>query len=299
MTSTEIGLVVEVEPDPGPPAAAVVEEVVVRRRRPLPGLGFWLAVGVLAVVTAWTVAPSVVTSSDPITAVPAERLLPPSLDHPFGTDELGRDQLTRVVHGARATLVAAGLASAIALVVGTLLGLVAGTVGRWLDDLIMRVVDLVLAIPALLFAMALAAPTNGSAIGTSVALGIAGMGAVARVMRASVLRVRSSMYVDAARSIGARSVAIMFKHVLPNSIGPILAMVVTSFGQFILTIAAMSFLGFGAPPPDPEWGSMVESGREFLVVAWWMTSLPAAVIALVVLSSNRIAQQLEPRSGLS
>jgi len=300
MTSADIGLGtagLEESVEPGAPEPD--HDTDGRRSRRLPSWGFWVAAAILLIVLAWALAPSLFTSADPVTAVPVDRLQAPSGAHPFGTDELGRDQLTRVVHGARATLLAAGLAVVIALVVGTFLGLVAGTVGGWLDDVIMRVVDLLLAVPALLLAMALVAAMSNAGLATSIALGIAGIGAIARVMRASVLKVRSSMYVDAARSIGARSSSIMVKHVLPNSIGPILAMIVTEFGQFILTIAAMSFLGFGAPPPDPEWGAMVESGREFLTVAWWMTSLPAAMIAVVVLSSNRIAQQLEPKSRIS
>lgn len=266
-------------------------------RRPLPR---WLrhpdllvAGFVLLVVLAWAVAPSLFTGQDPVRGVTADRLQAPSAAHVFGTDHLGRDLFARVVHGSRLTLQATVLAVLIGLVVGTLVGLVAGFLRGIVDDVLMRVVDVLLSIPALLLSMALITALGFGTVQVAVAVGIGTVANFARVMRSEVLKVSASPYVEAARASGVRTTGVLFRHVLPNAAGPVLALSALEFGVAVLAVSALSFLGFGAPPPAPEWGSLVSGGRDYLATAWWLTTLPGLVVAAVVLSANRIARALE------
>lgn len=249
---------------------------------------------ILLLFVLWAIAPSMFTATDPLRTVPKDRLLAPAWDHPFGTDDLGRNILVRTIYGTRQTFLTSIGAVGIAVLVGALAGLLAGYVGGIVDDVTMRIVDLLSAVPALLLAMALITALGTGSIATVIALGVAGIGAIARVMRASVLRIRAMTYIDAARSLGMRDSVIMVKHVLPNSFAPVASMAVTEFGQVILAVTALSFLGLGAPPPKPEWGGLVAAGQPFLVSAWWITSMPALIIAIAVLAANRIAHALEP-----
>ncbi|MDM8084935.1 ABC transporter permease [Cellulomonas cellasea] len=258
-----------------------------------PGLA--LSVLVLLGVAAWVVAPGLFTSADPITGVPAERLQGPSAAHPFGTDQIGRDLFARVVHGAALSIQATVVAVVVGLAVGTFLGLLAGFLRGWVDDVVGRVVDVLLAIPGLLLSLALVTVLGFGSLKVAVAVGITSVAAFARVMRSEVLRVSASVYVEAARSSGARWHAVLGQHVLPNASGPVLALVALEFGAAILAISALSFLGYGAAPPAPEWGSLVSEGRNYLAAAWWLATFPGLVIVAVVLSANRVARALERR----
>lgn len=257
--------------------------------------GLVLAVVVLLAVAAWVAAPSVFTSADPITGVPAERLQGPSAAHPFGTDQIGRDLFARVVHGAALSIQATVVAVVVGLAVGSFLGLLAGFLRGWVDDVVGRVVDVLLAIPGLLLSLALVTVLGFGSLKVAVAVGITSVAAFARVMRSEVLRVSASVYVEAARSSGARWHAVLRQHVLPNAAGPVLALVALEFGAAILAISALSFLGYGAAPPAPEWGSLVSEGRNYLAAAWWLATFPGLVIVAVVLSANRVAHALERR----
>ncbi|GAB3246943.1 ABC transporter permease [Kineococcus gypseus] len=258
-------------------------------RRP----GLALAVLVLVVVVAWALAPGLFTGQSPVEGVAADRLQGPSAAHLFGTDHLGRDVYARVVHGARLTLQATVLAVLIGLVVGTAVGLVAGWARGLVDDVAMRAVDVLLSIPALLLSMALITALGFGTVKVAIAVGIGTVANFARVMRAEVLRVSSSPYVEAARASGVRTTGVLLRHVLPNAAGPVLALSALEFGVAVLAVSALSFLGFGAPPPAPEWGSLVSGGRDYLATSWWLTTLPGLVVAAVVLSANRVARALE------
>jgi peptide/nickel transport system permease protein len=268
--------------------------------QPRRGLPTWarrpdllLAGAVVLMVLAWAAFPTLFTSQSPVDGVPADRLQGPSAAHLFGTDHLGRDLFSRVVHGARLTLQATVLAVLIGLVVGTLTGLVSGFVRGVVDDVLMRTMDVLLSIPALLLSMALITALGFGTVKVAIAVGIGTVANFARVMRSEVLKVSSAVYVEAARASGVRTTGVLFRHVLPNAAGPVLSLSALEFGVAVLAVSALSFLGFGAPPPAPEWGSLVAGGRDYLATSWWLTTLPGVVVAAVVLSANRIARALE------
>ncbi|WP_207223769.1 ABC transporter permease [Pseudonocardia sediminis] len=257
-----------------------------------PGLVASAVYVVLVLVAAF--APSVLAPGDPTIGVPGDKLLPPgTAGHLLGTDYLGRDVWTRVVHGASLSLQATVIAVAVALVVGGLIGLLAGFVGRWVDETLMRFVDVLLAIPAILLSLALITALGFGTINVAIAVGIASVANFARVMRAETLRIRRSTYVEAARSVGTRWYVTLRRHVLPNAAGPVLVLAVLEFGLAILAVSSLSFLGYGAPLPTPEWGSLVAEGRNYLAGAWWLCAIPGFVIAATVLSVNRISRALD------
>lgn len=270
----------------GPRAARAVRYLL---RRP----GLVLAAVVLLLVAAWAAVPAVFAAGDPITGVPADRLLAPSAEHLFGTDHLGRDVWTRVVHGAALSLRTTALAVLVGLVVGSVLGLLAGFLRGWVDDVVGRAVDVLLAVPSILLSLAIITALGTGPAKIAVAVGIGAVATFARVMRAEVLRTSTSVYVEAARASGTRWWSVLGRHVLPNSSGPVLALVALEFGGAVLAVSALSFLGYGTPPPTPEWGSLISGGRDYLATAWWLTTLPGLVIVAVVLAANRIARALE------
>ncbi|SDS66699.1 peptide/nickel transport system permease protein [Pseudarthrobacter equi] len=278
---------------PGKAAPSAVARLA-RTARVLPkSPGLVLAVLVIAVVILWAVIPGAFTHWPPDTGVPSARLKPPSAEHWFGTDSLGRDLFSRVVHGSATSLAATAVAVAVGLVAGSLLGLLAGFLRGWVDDAIMRVMDVLLAIPSLLLSLALITVLGFGTVNIAIAVGIASVANFARIMRAESLRVGSAVYVEAARSSGVRWHGILLRHVLPNAAGPVLALSALEFGMAVLSISSLSFLGFGAPPPAAEWGSLVAGGRDYLVAAWWLVTLPGLVIAAVVLSTNRISHAFQ------
>jgi peptide/nickel transport system permease protein len=247
----------------------------------------------LVLVVAWVFLPHVFTDQNPLTGEIPDRLLAPSMAHPFGTDALGRDMFSRVVYGSVNSVQAIVLAVGVALVVGSLLGLVAGFVGRWVDDVLMRVVDVVLAIPSLLLSMALITILGYGLVNVAIAVGLASVANFARLMRADVMRVRTSLYVEAARASGCRWWTILFRHVLPNSAGTVIAMAALEFGTAVLAVSALSFLGYGAPAPTPEWGRLVSEGRDFIATSWWLVTFPGLMVTFLVLATNRVARAIE------
>lgn len=252
-----------------------------------------LALAWLALMLVAAIAPALLAPGDPLTGVAAEKLQAPSLAHPFGTDQTGRDLYTRVVHGTGLTLLASLIAVTLGLVVGSVLGIIAGFVGRVVDDVIMRIADVLLSIPALLLSLALIAVLGAGTTNIAIAVGIASIASVSRIMRAEVLRVRSSLYVEAAAASGNTWFRTLWRHVLPNSIGPVVVLAVLEIGTAILAVSALSFLGYGAQPPTPELGTLVAGGRDYLATAWWLTTLPGLTIALTVLSANRLARAVD------
>ena len=251
-----------------------------------PAVLFAMAFLGLTLIAAFT--PQVLTSGDPRLITTSDRLLPPSSEHWFGTDHLGRDVLTRVIYGARLSIGATLIAVLIAMLVGTIIGLLAGYVGGAVDDVAMRLMDVLLSVPSLMLSFVVIALLGTGSVNVAIAVGIASVATLARIVRSEVLNVKHAAYVEAARGSGLGQIAVLFRHVLPNAFGPIAAMVPLQFGYCLLSIAALSFLGFGAPLPTPEWGSQISEGRSFLVNAWWISTLPGLVLVFTVLATNRI-----------
>ncbi|MEV6431804.1 ABC transporter permease [Nocardia sp. NPDC051463] len=249
-----------------------------------------IAILVVLIALGWALLPSVFASGDPLTGVPAEKFRGPSAAHWFGTDNLGRDLYTRMVHGAGLSLTATLSAVAIALVAGSVLGLLSGSVGGVVDTLIMRFVDVLLSIPALLLSLALVTALGFGTRNVAIAVGVSLVANFARVMRSEVLRIRQSPFVEAAHACGVRWYGVLARHVLPNAYQPVLALAAVEFGMAVLSVSALSFLGYGAKPPTPEWGSLISEGRNYLATAWWMTTLPGLVIIAVVLAAQRLGR---------
>ena len=208
---------------------------------------------------------------------------PPSVHHLCGTDDLGRDIFSRIVYGARISLEIAFTVVSIATLVGTVLGLISGYFGGTVDMGIMRVVDVFLAVPSLVLAMVGAAALGASVINTMLALSLVFWTWQARIVRGEVLRLRSTNLMMALRSMGTGTSRILFRHFLPNCIGPIAVQTTLQLGYVVLTSAALSFLGLGAQPPTPAWGLMVSIGRKYLPASWWMITFPGLMIFLLVM----------------
>ncbi|MGX1811588.1 ABC transporter permease [Nocardia sp. NPDC055321] len=259
---------------------------------PRGNLGLLAAAGVLLLVLGWAVAPGLFASGDPLTGLPAQKFQPPGAEHWFGTDNLGRDLYTRVVHAAALSLSATVFAVLIGLVVGALVGLVAGAAGGVVDTVLSRAIDVLLSIPELLLSLAAVTVLGAGTTNVAIAVGIALVARFARVMRAEVLRVRRAPYVEAAFAAGVRWPTVLFRHVLRNAYGPVAALAAIEFGVAVLAIASLSFLGYGAVPPTPEWGSLIAESRNFLATAWWLTTLPGLVIIVLVLSTQRISRAI-------
>ncbi|MBF4606789.1 ABC transporter permease [Curtobacterium sp. VKM Ac-1393] len=248
----------------------------------------WLTLVVLAALL-----PGALTHHDPLAADPAAKLSAPDMAHWFGTDQLGRDLYARVVHGTALTLQAAVFAIVIGLVGGSLVGLVAGFIGGVVDAVLMRVADVLLAIPSLLLSLTIVTVLGFGTVNVAVAVGVASIATIARIMRSEVVRVRTAPYVEAASANGNRWWRVLLVHVLPNASGPVVVLAALEFGTAILAVSSLSFLGYGAQPPQPEWGSLVATGRDFIASSWWLTTIPGLVIAVTVLAGNRVARALD------
>lgn len=254
-----------------------------------------LALIVLGIVVAWTFVPGWFTSYDPLVGDAVDKFQPPSLAHWFGTDRAGRDTFARVVYGTHNTVYGAIISTAIGLSIGSIIGVAAGVARGVLDAVLMRLVDVLLALPGFLLALCLVSAFGPGTTMIAIGVGIAAVAPFARVARGEALRVVQLDYVDAARISGARPAAVLFRHVLPNSSGPIIALIPTELGATILSIAGLGFLGYGAPPPEPEWGTLLAEGRDYLAQAWWLTSLPGVVVLCAVLAVSRASRLLQRR----
>lgn len=258
-------------------------------RRP----GFLLATALVVFTLIAAAAPWLFSGLDPYATAPAAKLLPPGAGHWFGTDELGRDLYTRMLYGARLSLEAALLAVGLALVCGLGLGILAGFIGGRIDALIMRLVDVLLALPGLLLALAIVTAIGFGTLPVAVAVGVGIIPGFARTTRAEVLRIKTLPYVEAARLGGASWARTLLRHVLPNAWGPVAVLATLDVGAAILATAGLSFLGFGAEPPAAEWGTLIANGRHFLITAPWVSLLPGLFVVLVVFSLNHMARTFE------
>ncbi|WP_405183082.1 ABC transporter permease [Nocardia sp. NBC_01377] len=282
--------VLEIPADTTPVAAEQRVRRVARAVVAAPGLTLsWL---VIATVVAWALAPSWFTAFDPNEGDSDASFQAPSPAHWFGTDRLGRDLLARTIHGTSTTVSATLIAVALGFVIGASIGLFSGFVGGRVDAVVMRFVDVLLAIPALLLAMTVVTALGYGTLNIAVAVGISAVAAFARVMRSEVLKVARSDYVEAAYGSGAGFGRVVLRHVLPNSVSAVLSLAALECGTAVLAVAALGFLGYGAPPPEPEWGLAVAEGRDFLATYPWISILPGVLIAVVVLSTNRIGRSL-------
>jgi ABC-type dipeptide/oligopeptide/nickel transport system permease subunit len=263
--------------------------------------GATIGAAYLAVVLLASFVAPLLLSLDPLAQDYSTTLAPPSAAHWFGTDELGRDILARVIAGGRISLTTAAGAVAIAAVVGVPIGLVAGFFGGWRDAVLMRLVDVMLALPGILFAMALIAVIGRSQMAALVAVGITGIPGFARITRAQVLALRRVDFVLAVEAMGGSASYSMFRTVLPNAWSPILVQVVILTSVAILIEAALAFLGVGIPPPAPSWGDMLRTGKAYLYEAPTYAVLPGIVLTLTILSLDTIgrtlARALEDRQG--
>lgn len=245
----------------------------------------WIIIIVLIAITADLWVPQTLGSPTAINTatIAADSLQPPSAEHPFGTDKLGRDIASRVIYGARVSLLVGVVAVFIMVVIGLFMGAVAAYYGGIWDSFIMRTADVFFAFPYILFAVALIAVLGKGFQNVFIAIGILGWPSIARVFRSSILGVKKNEYVDAARAMGASTSRILSRHIMPNSISPIIVYATMSIGGAILTEAALSFLGMGVQPPDPSWGLMLSEARSYIFTAPWLMVYPGLAILTTVL----------------
>lgn len=226
-------------------------------------------------------------------------LLPPSWQHPLGTDDLGRDVLARILHGARISLLVGFVAVGIATLIGIVLGALAGYYGRWTDSVIMRFVDIMLCFPTFFLILAVIAFLEPSIWNIMIIIGLTGWMGVARLVRAEFLSLRERDFVQAARALGASDGRIIFRHLLPNALSPVLVSATLGVAGAILTESALSFLGIGVQPPTPSWGNMLIAGKQTLGTAWWLSVFPGLAILFTVLGYNLLGEgirdALDPR----
>ncbi|MGQ0548249.1 MAG: ABC transporter permease [Armatimonadota bacterium] len=264
-------------------------DVLVRLRRSRSAV---LGGALLAGLIAAALAAPLLTPYEPLTMNPVDRLQPPNARHIFGTDVFGRDLATRILFGSRISLQTGLISVTIATLIGVPMGLVSGFYGGLVDRLLMRVVDLMLTFPGILLALIIIAILGPNLLNAMLAVGISASPTYARVVRAAVLSAKAQVYVEAARAIGCTNVRIMVRHILPNTIAPIIVLGTLGIAGAVIAAAALSYLGLGAQPPAPEWGALLSEGRNYLRVAWWITTFPGLAIMLAVLSINLLGDGL-------
>lgn len=259
------------------------------------GLGIILLLVVAGIFAPW------LAPSDPNELNIENRLQSPNSEHLMGTDQLGRDLFSRILYGARISLKVSVMVVAISLLIGIVMGVVSGYIGGWVDEAIMRLVDLLIAFPGLLFALVVVSVLGPSLVNLLLALAVTGWTGYARIIRGEVLSVKEDEFVKAAQVMGASRTRIMSRHILPNVISPIIVLATMNLGTVVLATSGLSFLGFGAQPPTPEWGNMLATSRDTLTTAWWIANFPGMMIMLTVLGFNLLGDglrdTLDPRDA--
>ena len=252
----------------------------------------WFVVVVALTADLW--APQLLGSPTDIdtTTVAQSSKLPPSLEHPFGTDATGRDQLVRVIYGARVSLTVGVIATLISTGIGLVMGALAAFYGGWFDTIIMRLADMFLAIPYTLFVITMLAVMGQGIQNVFIAIGVLGWPSIARVFRSAILSVKENDYVDAARAMGASDLRIIARHIFPNSVASIVVYATMNIGGAILTESALSYLGMGVTPPTPSWGIMIQDGQTFLQTQPWLMIMPGLAILSTVLAFTLLGDGL-------
>ena len=258
----------------------------VRHRGALIGLLILAALAAMAVGAPW------LSARDPIRTAPREALQAPGARFVLGSDQFGRDVASRVLHGARVSLLVGVISVSIAVGLGAPIGLVSGYYGGRIDALIMRVMDVMLAFPGILLALAIVSVLSPGLGNVMIAVGLSAVPGYARLVRATVLSAREHLYVEAARALGGRDGGILVRDILPNVVAPLIVTATLGLGGAILSAAALSFLGLGSQPPQPEWGRMLSEGRDYLREAWWISTFPGLGILLTVLAMNLVGDGL-------
>ncbi|MWB97790.1 ABC transporter permease [Agromyces seonyuensis] len=243
------------------------------------------------------VAPGILAPGSPTAIDPAQAFAPPSTEHVFGTDESGRDVYTRIVHGAGPSLLIGVAATAIGLGLGTLLGLLAGLGGRVADYAVGRTVEVLFALPGLLLALLVIVLVGPGPVPATIAVGLSSAPGYARLVRGQVIGIRATGYVEAARVLGHGRTRILARTIVPNTARQLLVLATLGIGQAIVWASTLSFLGLGTEPPAPEWGAMLNAGRTYLQVAWWMTVFPGLAIVGTILAATVLGRALERRAG--
>jgi peptide/nickel transport system permease protein len=262
-----------------------------------PAIGFSLLIMLLFLFAA-LLAP-LLSPSDPLAQNVLNGLKPPSAEHLLGTDKLGRETLSRLLYGARISLFVGVTVVLIASVIGTLLGVVAGYLGGWADEALMRITDIFFAFPALILAMAIAGALGPSLQNALIAISVVTWPVYARLLRGQVLALKEREFILAARTVGVPEWQIILRHLLPNMLAPLLVQASFDMGGAITSVAGLSFIGFGAQPPTPEWGVMISEARNYMATAWWLGTFPALAIMMVVggfnLLGDGLRDLLDPR----
>ena len=255
-------------------------------------VGELLALAFVVLLLLAAVAPGLLAPFDPLAIAPRDAFGPPAAAHLLGTDESGRDVLSRLIAGAGASLLIGVSATAIGLVLGAVLGVAAAFGGRFVDGVIGRVLEVLFAFPALLLALLVIVVTGPGVVPATIAVGLSTAPGYARILRTQLLGIRDSGYVEAARVLGHSSPRILLAHVLPNTFGPLAVLATLGVGQAIVWASALSYLGLGAEPPAPEWGAMLSAGRTYLSSAWWLTVFPGLAIVLTTLATTVLGGRL-------
>ena len=276
------------------PTLAAATAAPTRRRTAIPPTVL-LAGAVLLLILLVGVAPGLFTSTSPDAINPVGALQGPSAAHWFGTDQLGRDLFTRVLYGARPSLLLGFGSTVIAVAGGAVLGLAAALGGRVADQLLMRFSDILLSLPAVLLALMVIAILGPGTVNIMIAIGVAFIPGYGRLVRAEALVVRRSGYVEAAVALGLRRRALVLRHVLPNALAPLLTLAAVGFGSALISASGLSFLGLGPQPPSPEWGAMLSDGRDFLQSAWWIGVFPGAAVTVTVIAVNVVGRYAQDR----
>jgi peptide/nickel transport system permease protein len=247
---------------------------------------------ILVFIVIGTVAAPILAPADPNRMGAGPMFAPPGRGAILGTDQFGRDMLSRILYGGQISLRLGLISVTIATFAGVLLGLTAGYYGSWFDHATMRLIDIMLAFPGILLALSVVAILGPGLNNAMIAVGIAAIPSYTRIVRGSVLSARETVYVDAARVIGASDGRIMFHHILPNVLAPVIVLATLGMASAIITGTSLSFLGLGAQPPSPEWGAMLSAGRDHLRSAWWISTLPGLAIMIVVFAMNLVGDGL-------
>jgi peptide/nickel transport system permease protein len=254
-----------------------------------------LAALYLAILLVAVIAPQVLTQTDPMAIAPRAAFAPPSLHHLFGTDESGRDILTRLIYGARQSLLLGVSAIALALLIATTLALVGGLGGHMAERGIRWLIDVMFAFPVLVLALLCSATLGSGIVPLVIAVGIGSAAGYTRLVFGQVLAVRDAPYVEAARALGHSPFKIIRRHILPNAVRSLVVLATMGVGQMVVWSASLSFLGLGAPPPAAEWGTMLSMGRDYIAEAWWMTLFPGLAIVLTMLATTVVGRAIQLR----